>query len=262
MGSGTGPSTTWSRRRSWRRLGPPDGPEPGIHSLPMRRYRSPTSPGSSPGCSRCSDWQTGASPGGTCSARRLKGHDWNADLTLEHAGLRVERRIGRIELEERSCVELHPATGQPLAQHRLPCRAKLGCVALEMTRGVPAARNHCLHVGPAAGEVRRNLDAGVVAQLVGRRDARIVLTDPIARPSEEIVGGHPRSYALCPEVHETRAVRPDVAKIGDGGRPAVDELHVEGGCDRVFFHISIISSLGHHRLTGLAFGLIALAVFA
>src|SRR5437588_11739064 len=135
MGSGTGPSTTWSRRRSWRRLGPPDGPEPGIHSLPMRRYRWPTSPGSSPGCSRCSDWQTGASPGGTSSARRLKAHDWNAVLTLEHAGWRVEGGIGRIKLEEGPAVDLHPATGQPLAHNQLPCRPKLGGFALELPVG-------------------------------------------------------------------------------------------------------------------------------
>src|SRR5664279_3397476 len=55
----------------------------------------------------------------------------DADVAVEHAGGRVELRVDRVVLEERTRVELQPARRQPAAQHALPRRVDVVDRSLE-----------------------------------------------------------------------------------------------------------------------------------
>ena len=81
-------------------------------------------------------------------------------------------------------------------------------------------------------EFLRDLDRGVIAQLLGRGDTRIVTADAVARPAVEPVRLHPRSDLRHPELRYRFPIWTNVPEVRDGDRLPVDDF---------YFHESMIS---------------------
>src|SRR5207245_996033 len=198
-------------------------------------------------------WGT-KTPSFSCAATLLivgsEESDRDADLAVELSRVRVIARAGRVVADGGPRSELHAARRKPVAQQPIPRFADLLVRAVELRNRVLAAGDHCFLVLAGAGEIRCHLNRGVVSELLGRCDTRIVEADAVAGLAVEPVRLHPRINFLHPEIGDLFAVRPDMAKVGDGGGWSVNDGD---------FHTSMIRGAGRRALIKLAFQLIAIA---
>src|ERR1700723_2365123 len=111
---------------------------------------------------------------------------------------------------------------------------------------------------PASEHAGRDLASSVISALLRYRHTRVIMTDAVARLSDQSVLNHPWINLRLPKRVDRLAVGSDVPQVGDLRRFAFNNLHVHWGLR--FERDTILDRFVLLSLIGLAVRLIRIAV--
>src|ERR1700728_806710 len=140
----------------------------------------------------------------------------------------------------------------------MPSGFEIGNDTFEAECRVLSARDGGSVRVPPSEHASRDFASCVISALFSCRHPRVIMTDSVARLSDQAVCNHPRINLRLPKPIDRLAVRSDVPQVGDLRRFAFNDLDVHWGLR--FERDTILDRFVLLSLIGLAVRLIRIAV--